>query len=180
MMPQAIKAVTLLALRGTPEEDFRHRKPFIFLALMSMITLVASYCLGAVIAVSRFDGSEFSVPQSAYSLYEFTKEASIELFYAGLLLLLAYRASAQASYQRRLGSLFLVIMVFCSVSNAVISATASVPKLQMASSTLSQMYFALYFFTTFFLLFWSIQLRRCGQKAPREVYLFDTNMKHRY
>lgn len=174
MLPQAIRAVTLLALQGTPQEDFRHRKPFISLALMSTITLLASYCLGAIIIVSRFDGSQFSVPQFAYSVYEFTKEASIELFYAGLLLLLAYRGSAQATYQRRFGLLFLLGMAFCSVSKAVISATASKSKWQMASSAL---YLTLYLITTFFLLFWSVQLRRSAQlKAPREVYLFDANV----
>lgn len=167
----------LLALQGTPEEDYCHRKPFVFLVLMATIAVLASHCLGAIITVSQFDGSQFSVPQPIFTMYEFTKEASVELFYAGLLLLLAYRGSAQASYQRRLTALSLLFMSFCSVLSAASSGTAPRSNWQMASSTLFQIYFALYFCTTFLILFWSIHLRLSGQtKFPREVYLFDTNV----
>ncbi|KAK2467253.1 hypothetical protein APHAL10511_000802 [Amanita phalloides] len=189
ILPQSIKAAVFLATQGRPEEDYRHRKPFIFLILMAAITLLVSYSLGALITVSRFDGSQFGIPPSVYVVYDFAKELSIVLLYAGLVLLLAYRGSVHAAYQHTIALAVLFCMVLCSIARALIPypTLRPRPEWRTASDVLFQIYSALYFFITPFIIVWSVRLhQKClsaassGRTKPsREEYLFDTNVLRR-
>jgi len=178
--PQTVKAIIWFTNYTRPEEDFRHRKVFISFILLTTIALVATYVQGAIIALSQFD-TQLGMPLAVPAMYEFTKETSIEFFYAGLLLLLAYRGTASASFIRRWSFGLLLVMVLCSIINAPVSVIATDPSGVTASISLRCIYFVAYFFLTIFIIFWSIQLHRKSKQmvVSRELRLFDANVLNR-
>ncbi|KIL61544.1 hypothetical protein M378DRAFT_166828 [Amanita muscaria Koide BX008] len=178
--PQTIKAAIWFTNHTRPEENFRHRKLFISFILLTTIALVATYVQGAIITLSQFD-TQLGMPHAVPAMYEFTKETSIEFFYAGLLLLLGYRGTASASFSRRWSFGLLLVMVLCSIINAPVSAIATDPSGVTASVSLRCIYFVAYFFLTILITFWSIRLHRESEQmvVPRELRLFDENVLSR-
>jgi len=181
--PQVVKATIALTKHERPEEeDFHHKRLSSFLVLLTTLSLVATYALGAVITASKFD-SDLTIPPVVGAMYELTKEAAIEFFYAALLLLLllAYRGNAQApslTRRRRLSFGLLLIMVLCTIINAPLAAVASTPSVALASIGVRCVHFVAYFLLTTLIVLWSTYLYHKSRlvSLPRELLIFDSNV----
>ncbi|KAF8635784.1 hypothetical protein AX17_003851 [Amanita inopinata Kibby_2008] len=186
-------AAFALFYKRTPDQDYRFRVPFVLIMVLTLLTSIVAFVIGAIVE-SRVESNSVFSP-GTYAALNFTEQVTPIYLYTGLFLLLVYRRSAQilpgtgqvagfTAFGLIEGVVVGVLLLFMLASAIARSAIFGMPPhkitpdLIILSDNLYHPFLAASIVITFIIGFDSIFLwkNRDEASSPRHLYLFDNNV----
>ncbi|KAF8635785.1 hypothetical protein AX17_003852 [Amanita inopinata Kibby_2008] len=186
-------AAFALFYKRTAEQDYRFRVPFVLIMVLTLSTSIIGFVVEAVIEFQIKFGTRLN--HGVYAAAGFMEEVALILLYAGLLLLLAYRRSAQISPRTGqpvgfttfgliegfvVGILLLFMLVYAIARAAIpgMPLHKHTHDLSILSNSLYRSFLAVSIVLALIIGFDSISLwvKRDEASSPFHLVLFDNNV----
>ncbi|KAF8633905.1 hypothetical protein AX17_004336 [Amanita inopinata Kibby_2008] len=186
-------AAFALFYKRTADQDYRFRVPFILIMVLTLLTMIISFVMGAIVE-SRIELESVFSP-GTYAVLGFMEQVTPVFLYAGLFLLLAYRRNARISpgtgqpvglttfglVEGVVVSVLLLFMLACAIGRTAIIAIPFDEFTQGVINVYNDLYhpyLAVFIALTLLIAFDSIFLwvNRNEARSPRQLILFDNSV----